>query len=271
MSTGDRHLDQQSQSHHVETQGETSTRPLLEAGSQQQQPALGETSTSRHNANDDSDYIEDVDDPPVNVHHRNSVASRRSKRSSLSVFGGAEGPGPGGRHFSFSEENETRIDLPEEPPENNGRGGGREREEKQKPISWSQLPRKDQLFILVLARLSEPLTQTSLQSYLFYQLKSFNPSLPDSTISSQAGIFQGSFTAAQFFTSVWWGRLADSPRVGRKRVLLIGLCGTMISCLGFGFSKSFTSAIIFRILGGLMNSNVGVLRTMISEIIVEKK
>lgn len=153
----------------------------------------------------------------------------------------------------------------------NNNGTGPEPEEKEKPISWSQLPKKTQLLILVLARLSEPLTQTSLQAYLFYQLKSFDPSLPDSTISRQAGIFQGSFTAAQFLTSVWWGRAADSHWVGRKRVLLVGMLGTLISCVGFGFSRSFTAAIIFRILGGLMNSNVGVMRTMVSEIIVEKK
>ncbi|GFF91037.1 uncharacterized membrane protein YCR023C [Aspergillus udagawae] len=141
----------------------------------------------------------------------------------------------------------------------------------EKPVTWASLPKKGQLAILTFARLSEPLTQTSLQAYLFYQLKSFDPSLPDSTISTQAGIMQGSFTAAQFLTAVWWGRLADAEWMGRKRVLLIGLLGTCISCLGFGFSRSFTAAAVFRVLGGILNSNVGVMRTMISEIIEEKK
>lgn len=141
----------------------------------------------------------------------------------------------------------------------------------EKPVTWASLPKKGQLAILTFARLSEPLTQTSLQAYLFYQLKSFDPSLPDSTISTQAGIMQGSFTAAQFLTAVWWGRLADAEWMGRKRVLLIGLLGTCISCLGFGFSRSFAAAVVFRVLGGILNSNVGVMRTMISEIIEEKK
>ncbi|KAL4946638.1 hypothetical protein BDV06DRAFT_208547 [Aspergillus oleicola] len=141
----------------------------------------------------------------------------------------------------------------------------------EKPVTWSSLPNKGQLAILTIARLSEPLTQTSLQAYLFYQLRSFDPSLPESTISTQAGILQGSFTAAQFLTAVVWGRLADSEVMGRKRVLLIGLLGTCISCLGFGFSRSFASAAVFRTLGGALNSNVGVMRTMISEIIEEKK
>ncbi|KAJ6017771.1 hypothetical protein N7451_001150 [Penicillium sp. IBT 35674x] len=141
----------------------------------------------------------------------------------------------------------------------------------EKPVTWSSLPKKGQLAILTMARLSEPLTQTSLQAYMFYQLKSFDPSLPDSTISAQAGMLQGSFTAAQFLTAVWWGRLADAGWMGRKRVLLIGLFGTCISALGFGFSRSFTTAMIFRTLGGMLNSNQGVMRTMISEIVVEKK
>lgn len=143
--------------------------------------------------------------------------------------------------------------------------------EAEKPVTWSSLPKKGQLAILTFARLSEPLTQTSLQAYMFYQLKSFDPSLPDSTISAQAGILQGSFTAAQFLTAVFWGRLADASWMGRKRVLLIGLLGTCISCIGFGFSRSFLVAAIFRTLGGVLNSNVGVMRTLIAEIIAEKK
>lgn len=149
--------------------------------------------------------------------------------------------------------------------------GERAEEDEKKPVSWRSLPHRSQLAIITLARLSEPLAQTSLQAYMFYQLKSFDPSLPDGTISKQTGIIQGAFTAAQFVTSIMWGRLADTETFGRKRVLVIGLMGTAISCLGFGFSKSFTSAVIFRTLGGALNSNIGVLRTMISEIIEKKK
>ena len=139
------------------------------------------------------------------------------------------------------------------------------------PVAWRDLPKKSQLAILTLARLSEPLTQTSLQAYMFYQLKSFNPSLPSSTISAQAGMLQGSFTAAQFVTAILWGRMADAEWGGRKRVLLIGLAGTGVSCVGFGFSRTFWQAMICRTLGGALNGNVGVMRTMISEIIREKR
>ena len=146
---------------------------------------------------------------------------------------------------------------------------------KEKPISWSELPRKGQLTILTLARLSEPLTQTSLQSYMFYQLKSFKlpsgSSPSDSTVSQQAGILAAAFTGAQFCTAMLWGRAADSEYFGRKRVILIGLLGTAIGSLGFGFSSNFPMAVFWRCVGGILNGNIGVMRTMISEIIREKK
>jgi hypothetical protein len=142
---------------------------------------------------------------------------------------------------------------------------------KGQPVSWRSLPRKDQLFIITLARLSEPLTQTSLGSYLFYQLQSFDPSLPESTIAYQAGIIQAAFPFAQFLTAMLWGRFADSPHGGRKLAINIGLLGTMCSIIGFGFSHRFGVAVAFRFFGGALNGNIGIMRTMISEIIKEKK
>jgi MFS family permease len=107
------------------------------------------------------------------------------------------------------------------------------------------------------------------QSYIFYQLKSFDTTLPDSTIATQAGIIQGAFAAAQLCTAMLWGQMSD--RKGRKNVILLGLAGATLSCIGFGFSTTFYQALLFRSLGGALNGNVGVMRTMVSEIIKEKK
>lgn len=140
-----------------------------------------------------------------------------------------------------------------------------------KQVSWSLLPKKSQLAILTLARLSEPLTQTSLQSYMYYQLKSFPGDPSDSTVARQAGMLAAAFTGAQFLTAIMWGRLADHESMGRKRVILIGLLGTMVGSLGFGFSRSFGEAMVWRFVGGVLNGNIGVMRTMISEIVEEKR
>ncbi|KAF6811150.1 MFS multidrug transporter, partial [Colletotrichum musicola] len=68
--------------------------------------------------------------------------------------------------------------------------------EKPRPVSWRDLPQKQQLLVITLTRLSEPL------SYMFYQLKYFSPTLPDSAISAQAGVLHASFTALQFVTAM---------------------------------------------------------------------
>jgi hypothetical protein len=130
---------------------------------------------------------------------------------------------------------------------------------KPQPVTWLSLPRKSQLFILFLCRLFDFLQVASLQAYLFYQLKAFDPSLSDASISSQAGIIQGCFTGAQVATAMLWGKAADSSSGGRKIVLLVGLVGTAVSCLGYGFATTFVQAAIWRAFGGAINGTVGIM------------
>lgn len=139
------------------------------------------------------------------------------------------------------------------------------------PVTWMSLPRKGQLGLLGLCRVFDFLQIASLQAYMFYQLKSFDETLSDSTVSTQAGILQGAFTAAQFATAIPWGRIADAPWGGRKFVLLTGLIGTGISCTGVAFSTSFVQAVFWRSFGGAINGTVGIIRTMIAENIKERK
>ena len=165
------------------------------------------------------------------------------------------------RRHSFLDEEDQPIAEASSTPQN----------QKDQPVTWSSLPQKSQLAVLTLARLSEPLAERSLAAYMFYQLRWFDDKASDSTIASQGGILTAAFAAAQFLTAVWWGRAADTPWIGRKKVILIGLFGTCISSIGIGFSKNFATALVFRTLAGALNGNIGVMRTMISEIIKEKK
>lgn len=139
------------------------------------------------------------------------------------------------------------------------------------PVTWMSLPRKKQLAILGLCRVFDFLQIASLQAYMFYQLKSFDQDLSDSDVSTQAGILQGAFTAAQFATAIPWGRVADAEWGGRKFVLLVGLLGTAVSCLGVAFSTSFAQAVFWRSFGGAINGTVGIIRTSIAENVKEKK
>ncbi|ETN38897.1 uncharacterized protein HMPREF1541_06939 [Cyphellophora europaea CBS 101466] len=164
------------------------------------------------------------------------------------------------RHSFIDEEEQPHPEVPGLTPK-----------PKDAPVTWTSLPQKTQLAVLTLARLSEPLSERSLSAYMFYQLRWFSPDASEATIASQGGILTAAFAAAQFLTAVWWGRAADSPWIGRKPVLLVGLFGTFLASVGIGFSTSFGFALFCRIMAGFLNGNIGVMRTMISEIIKEKK
>jgi MFS family permease len=143
-------------------------------------------------------------------------------------------------------------------------------------ITWMSLPNKDQLFILALCRLSEPLSNTCLLPYIYYLIKSIvapgtdKPSSYEAAqISKMSGILVAAFPLAQFATSMFWGRLSDAR--GRKNIILFGLVTSVISNLAFGLSRSFGALMFWRILAGLGNGNVGVMRTMTAEIVKERK
>lgn len=133
------------------------------------------------------------------------------------------------------------------------------------PATWTNMPNKGQLALLAASRFVDFFQMAALQTYMVHQLKSFDRSQPDSVISHQAGVLQGSFTAAQIVTSILWGRAADQPGVGRKLVLNIGMIGTAIGCIGVGFSTSYQQAVAWRVLSGAINGTVGAARTMVAE------
>jgi hypothetical protein len=133
------------------------------------------------------------------------------------------------------------------------------------PPSWSSIPNKFQIFIIWSVRFVDFFQQAAIQAYMFHQLKSFTPDAADSQISFEAGVLQGVFTAAQVFTGILWGRVADAPSFGRKTVLMIGLAGQGVSCIGVAFSRSFATAAVWRCLGGAVNATVGGARTALAE------
>lgn len=141
----------------------------------------------------------------------------------------------------------------------------------EKPVTWMSLPRKSQLFILAICRLSEPLSNTCLLPYLYYLIRSLQPTNDTSpaSISRQAGLLVALFALAQFFTSVPWASFAN--KWGRKPTIVIGLVLSIISNIGFGFSTTIPAVMFWRILAGLGNGNIGVMRTMTAEIVKERK
>ncbi|KAL8243671.1 hypothetical protein R6Q59_009929 [Mikania micrantha] len=121
-----------------------------------------------------------------------------------------------------------------------------------------------QLFILAICRIAEPIALTSIFPYSWLMVKGFQIGDPNDA-SFYAGILISAFALSESLTGMWWGGLSD--RIGRKPVLLLGCFGTMLSLLAVGFSRSFTAALIGRVLGGMLNGNIGVIQTMVGELV----
>ncbi|KAI7957574.1 hypothetical protein MJO28_004669 [Puccinia striiformis f. sp. tritici] len=123
---------------------------------------------------------------------------------------------------------------------------------------------KLQLLILCLIRLCEPISFTVIFPMVAFMVAEFNPSLSDKQVGFYCGAIESIFSLAQFSTIILWGKLSD--RIGRKPVLLIGLIGVSISTLAFGFSSSFWTMILARSIGGILNGNTAVIKSMVAEI-----
>jgi hypothetical protein len=66
---------------------------------------------------------------------------------------------------------------------------------------------------------------------------------------------------------MYWGGVSD--RIGRKPVLLLGCVGTILSLITVGLASNIWIALVGRALGGLLNGNIGVLQTMVAELITK--
>ena len=108
----------------------------------------------------------------------------------------------------------------------------------------------------------------SIFPYAYHMIETFDLTSDPTQISLYAGMLITAFAFAEFSTGVVWGRISD--RIGRKPVLLLGLCGTALSMISFGFARNLPTAILARALGGLLNGNVGVLQTTVAELVTTK-
>lgn len=133
---------------------------------------------------------------------------------------------------------------------------------------WSAFPIR-QLFVLALCRICEPIAFMSIFPYVYRMVESFHVTDNDRKIALYAGMITSAFTFAEFSTGMFWGRMSD--KVGRKPVLIMGLVGTAISMIVFGFAPNLPTAMIARALGGLLNGNIGVLQTTVAEIVTVKE
>lgn len=69
--------------------------------------------------------------------------------------------------------------------------------------------------------------------------------------------------------AVPWGTLSDY--IGRKPIIISSLTCTMLLSIMLGMSQTLGMVLASRALVGLMNGNVGIIRTMVAEIVPERE
>ncbi|KAL5337794.1 major facilitator superfamily domain-containing protein [Aspergillus crustosus] len=121
-----------------------------------------------------------------------------------------------------------------------------------------------QLSFLAICRVAEPIAVTSPLIFAFSMVKDFHMG-DGNDASFYAGILVATFSFVEAFTGMFWGTLSD--RIGRKPVIISGLTGTIVSLLIVGFAPNYWIALSGRALGGLLNGNIGVIQTMVGEIV----
>ncbi|KAI0421174.1 major facilitator superfamily domain-containing protein [Xylaria grammica] len=129
-------------------------------------------------------------------------------------------------------------------------------------------PRR-QMLVLAICRICEPIAFMGIFPYVYFMIEDFHVTDDASRISFYAGMVTSAFTFAEFSTGLLWGRLSD--KIGRKPVLLTGLAGTALSVLVFGFAPNLTVALLARAIGGLLNGNMGVLSSTVTELVTAKE
>ncbi|KAI0449180.1 major facilitator superfamily domain-containing protein [Xylaria acuta] len=118
-----------------------------------------------------------------------------------------------------------------------------------------------------IVRLAEPIALTSIFPYAWSLVRHFQVG-NEQDASFYAGLLISAFSLTEALMGMYWGGVSD--RIGRKPVLVLGCLGTLLSMIVVGFATNVWVALFGRAFGGLLNGNIGVIQTMVGELVTKK-
>ncbi|CAE7145906.1 unnamed protein product [Rhizoctonia solani] len=121
-----------------------------------------------------------------------------------------------------------------------------------------------QVFVLCLMSFAEPVSIFVISPFVNQMIEELGVTSDPKELGYYSGFIDGIFCLAQFFTVYFWGSLSD--RIGRRPVLISGLCGVVGSTIMFGLSKSFKMMLVSWALCGMLNGNSAVVKSVLGEI-----
>ncbi|KAJ7671505.1 major facilitator superfamily domain-containing protein [Mycena polygramma] len=123
---------------------------------------------------------------------------------------------------------------------------------------------KLQLSVIMLIQICEPIASQSIYPYINQLVSELDITGGDEKkVGYYAGL-ESLFFLTESMTVLQWSRASD--HIGRKPILMIGLFGTGSSILLFGLSRTFAGLVVSRCLCGLLNGNIGVMKSAMGDL-----
>jgi MFS family permease len=133
----------------------------------------------------------------------------------------------------------------------------------QEAPAYVPLP-KQKMAALLCMIVSEGISTSILLPFVAFMVADFGTPLEE--VGSVSGYVTSAFFLTQMCSIIFVGKVSD--RVGRKPMIVWGTFVNAVTSIGFGTSKTFLTALMWRALQGLGNGNTAVGKTYLTEITV---
>lgn len=120
-------------------------------------------------------------------------------------------------------------------------------------------------FTVLMVILSEHTILFMVPTFVSYMVAGFYPDeLDQSLISSRSGYVEGVAGTMGFVGCLLWGSVSD--KIGRKKALIIVLCGMIVASIGFGLAPYYEYCLFWRGVAGVMAGVVPISKALIQDI-----